>query len=200
MPDHDLALRGLPRWHPDPLVRATLDRIRRYGWAVTAVGNECQHDSPTCVPPECAFAYTTGLRLHELPEMAIYGLDARTAGAVLNELGHLFHRHDWRAAVRGRVAVELDSLNVPVTLIELVDKSDLLITNAVYPDAPVVQAVWPDELGSYPWEDGYLLTPADQLVRGVYDADSRPEPGPRIIHSSAGLNRAQRRRVARRRA
>ncbi|WP_180819500.1 hypothetical protein [Gordonia terrae] len=62
MAHHFSDLRGLPRWHPDPLVRETLDRIRRCGWAVTAVSDECTFHSHECEAPDYSFAYTTGLR------------------------------------------------------------------------------------------------------------------------------------------
>uniref|UniRef100_UPI003D91F213 DUF4262 domain-containing protein n=1 Tax=Gordonia sp. B7-2 TaxID=3420932 RepID=UPI003D91F213 len=197
MADHASDLRGLPRWHPDPLVRETLDRIRRCGWAVTAISDQCSCASTECTAPECSFAYTTGLRLHELPEMAVYGLDARTSGHVLNELGNVFHRYDWRQAVANSVPVQLESLEVPVIVIEMLDKCDLLITNEIYPDAPVLQAVWPDDLGTYPWEVGYSLRPEHQYVKGVHDANALRVDGPRVISAYEGMNRAQRRRAAR---
>lgn len=190
-------LRGLPRWHPDPLVRETLERIRRCGWAVTAVSDECTFHSHECEAPDCSFAYSTGLRLHDLPELAVYGLNARTSALVLNELGSVFHTYDWHSIVSNSIPVQLESLDVPVTVIEVMDKSDLTVTNVLYPDAPVLQAVWPDDLGSYPWEEGYTLAPEHQFVKGVHDPRSTRVDSPRVIYPHPGMNRAQRRKAAR---
>ena len=199
-PDHAAAFRGLRRWHPDPLVQSTIDTIRRHGWAVTAVSELCECGSPECTPPDCSFAYTTGLGLHSIPELAVYGLDAYTAGAVLADLMDLLHRYDWRSLVDDAVDIPVSLLDVPVRLIEMVDKADLLITNELFPDSPALQAVWPDELGSYPWDTGYALAPDAQYVKGIHDTGIRSGRvrGPRVISTSTAPNRAERRRQQRR--
>ncbi len=196
MSDHTAAHRGLRRWHPDPIVRSTISTIRSKGWAVTAVSGACDCGSPRCTPPACSFAYTSGMGLHVIPEMAVYGLDARTSCAVLNELGSLFHREDWRRVVDGRVVVSLQSLDVGVRVIEMIDKSDLLITNELFPDAPALQVVWPDDSGRFPWETDYSLPPAAQEIKGTADTGARATE-PRVITSPAP-NRAQRRAARRR--
>ncbi|WP_307797057.1 DUF4262 domain-containing protein [Williamsia soli] len=100
--------------------------MRAHGWAVTAVSDKCECDSAGCSPPDCSFGYTTGLGLHALPELAVYGLDAATSFGVLNELGDLLHGYEWTDIVDNGVAMTLRSIEVPVRLIEIVDKSDLL--------------------------------------------------------------------------
>ncbi len=74
------------------------------------------------------------------------------------------------------------------------DKSDLTVTNVLYPDAPALQAVWPDDLGSYPWEESYTLAPEHQFVKGVHDPRSTRVDSPRVIYPHPGMNRAHRAR------
>jgi hypothetical protein len=179
-------------------VNATITRIRANGWAVTAVSEECECNSPECEPPDCSFAYTSGLGLHSLPELAIYGLDARTSAHVLNELGHLLHRYEWTDIVDQSVEVPLESIDVPVRLIELIDKDDLVFTNELFPNSPALQVVWPDEYGQYPWTAGYALLPDHQLIKGVLPSENTPPRGPRVIPPPTGPNRAQRRQAKRR--
>lgn len=199
MSDHAAAIKGLPRWHRDPLVNATIGKIRAHGWAVTAVSDECECGSADCSPPDCSFGYTTGLGLHSLPELAVYGLDARTSFNVLNELGGLLHGYDWTDIVDNGIEVNLESIDVSVRLIELVDKGDLLITNELFPNSPALQVVWSDEFGRYPWMDDYALHPDHQLVKGVLPLGKNRARAPRVIAPTSGLNRAQRRKARRRR-
>ncbi|MGV9713824.1 DUF4262 domain-containing protein [Gordonia sp. NPDC003424] len=197
MSDHDSAIRGLRRWHPDPLVQETIATIRRCGWAVTAISELCTCGSAECEPPDCSFAYTTGATLHSLPELVVYGLDARTSWGVLNELVDLLHRYDWHDIVDRAVALPLESLTAPVRLIEVIDKDDLLITNELFPNAPALQAVWPDDAGSYPWDEEYSLEQGDQLIKGIAGTGSERIRGRRMILRNDGPNRAARRRRVR---
>jgi hypothetical protein len=198
MTDHTAAIRGLPRWHRNPRVNATIARIRAHGWAVTAVSEECECRSPECDPPDCSFAYTTGLGLHSLPELVVYGLDARTSGSVLDELGNLLHRYEWTDIVDQSVEVSLQSIDVPIRLIELIDKEDLIVTNELFPNSPALQVVWPDEYGHYPWADGCALLPDHQQVKGILPTETSRPHGSRVITPSTGTNRAQRRAAQRR--
>ncbi|RPA61177.1 DUF4262 domain-containing protein [Gordonia oryzae] len=198
MADHAAAIRGIPRWHPDTLVRETLSTIRRFGWAVTAVGDGCSCGDSRCAPPDCAFAYTTGLALHSIPDLVVFGLDARTACELLNELGELFHRVDWRSVVDGRTELEVHALEMRVRVIELVDKSDMLITNELFPNHPALQAIWADELGTFPWQTGYVLQPIHQPVKGVPDTGRAHAGGPRVVSASVGGGRVESCRARRR--
>ncbi len=196
MSDHDSAIRGLPRWHPNPHVRSSIDTIRRNGWQVTAVSDLCSCSSPDCVPPDCPFAYTAGLTLHDIPELAVYGLDPVTSARVLNELGELLHHNDWQTLVAGRVEVALAAVDVPVRLIEIVDKDDMLMANLLFADSPALQVVWPDEYGQFPWDDGYALLEMHQPIMGIDDTGTAYQRAPRVITG----NRAARRRAAQRRS
>ena len=198
MSDDTTRLKGLPNGHRDPLVSATIDRIRAHGWAVTAISDECDCGSAQCLPPDGPFGYTTGLVLHSLPELAVYGLDATTSALVLNELGDLLHGYEWRAIVAQSVEVSLRALDVPIRLIELLDKEDLVITNELFPDSPALQVVWPDDRGHFPWAAGYALSPDQQQIKGVLPAEANRPRGRRVVKVHTGPNRTQRRHTQRR--
>ncbi|GAA3697619.1 DUF4262 domain-containing protein [Gordonia hankookensis] len=199
MSDHAAAIRGLRRWHPNPLVQDTINRIRAHGWAVTAISEQCSCPSDECHPPDCSFAYTSGMGLHSIPELAVYGLDAWTSRELLNELGDIFHTYDWRDAVDRGVEIMVSSLDVPVRVIEMIDKDDLVVTGELFPDAPALQAVWADDFGKYPWDEGYALTELDQKLTGVAGTGADRVRAQRVINRGAGPNRAQRRAALRRR-
>lgn len=198
MSDHASAIRGIPRWHPNPLVQDALHRIRSYGWSVTAVSELCKYCAAEGKTPEeipdTAFAYTAGLVLHDQPELLVFGLDAITANGVLNELGDTLHRCDWRSLVAADTEIALRSLDVPVRLIEVIDKDDMTIANELFPDAPAVQVVWPDDHGSYPWDERYGLDHVHQPIKGLLPDPNIRAVGPRVISRSYGPNRQQRRR------
>jgi hypothetical protein len=199
MSDYTEAIRSLPRWHPHPLVNSAISRVKTERWLITAVSDECECDSDDCRPPDCSFAYTTGLVMHSLPELAVYGLNARTSGRVLDELGDLLHGYQWSAIVAQGIELSLRALQAPVRLIELVDKSDLLITNELFPNSAALQVVWSDEHGRYPWMDDYALLPDDQQVKGVIPLGRQQPGGPHDIIHARGPNRAHRRQAHRRR-
>ncbi|MDL9936672.1 DUF4262 domain-containing protein [Gordonia sp. ABSL1-1] len=182
MSDHAAAMLGLPRWHPNPYVRASIEAIRRHGRQITAVEVTCDcPNPPSCDHPDCSFSYTSGLTLHDLPELSVYGLDAVTGTTMLDEVGALLHRQDWRTLVTAQVEIRLRGIDAPVRLIEQVDKDELLMANLLFPDAPALQVVWTDEDGHYPWEDAYTLLPMHQPLRGVADLDAHVVPTPRVI-------------------
>jgi hypothetical protein len=89
-------------------------------------------------------------------------------------------------------------VDVPVRLIELIDKDDLIFTNELFPNSPALQVVWPDEYGQYPWADGYALLPEHQLIKSVLPSENIRPRGPRVVTPHTGRNRAQRRQAKRR--
>lgn len=200
MADRIHAVPGLPRWHPNPIVRSVIERIRIHGWAVTAVGEHCMVEGcDGSDQPDCPFAYTSGLVMHDIPELAVYGLDMGTAGRVLNELGNLLHTYDWAKIVDARAPIPLNALDVPVMLIEIIDKSDLCMSNELFPNAPALQVVWPDDLGTYPWEVGYSLSQQSQTIIGIPPTTTGRVVGPRTVSTHDGRNRMERRAAQRRR-
>lgn len=183
--------RTLPRWHPDPLARSAIERIRSCGLAVTAHDRLCAdhaHDHDDA----CPYAYTSGRSLHTEPELVVYGLGAEAAVDILCDTIDEFEFHDWRQLVSDGAEFAVESIDVPLRLIEVVDTTDLHATNLLFPNTTVLQVVWPDDHGVYPWEDGYSLEPHAQHIKGV-EGFAR-DVGPRVISRSTGPNRAQRRK------
>ncbi|MEO9329798.1 DUF4262 domain-containing protein [Gordonia aurantiaca] len=196
MSDHAAAIRGLPRWHPNPVIRSTIETIRRCGWQVTSVGEGTVDSSAGAEAgsAECGHSYTAGLSLHSIPELAIYGLDATLARRVLDELGELLHREDWRGLVAGGVPVRLRSIPVPVRLIEQVDKDELVLANLLFPDYPTLQVVWPDDHGRYPWDADYVLLPMHQPVKGFPDLAAHAGRQAHVVTVESGPERCRPRR------
>ncbi|OUC79836.1 DUF4262 domain-containing protein [Gordonia lacunae] len=198
MSDHAAAIRGLPRWHPNPLIRSTIETIRRCGWQVTSVGEaDAEFDGRTVrtrgeqILPECGYSYTAGLSLHSIPELSIYGVDPLTATHILNELGALLHREDWRDLVAAQVDIPLQTVAVTVRLIEQLDHDELLLANLLFPDHPKLQVVWPDDHGHLPWEDGYTLLPMHQPVTGMPQLLDPPFGEPRLLTTEYGPDRTR---------
>ncbi|MFE0750450.1 DUF4262 domain-containing protein [Gordonia sp. NPDC058843] len=198
MSDHAAAIRGLPRWHPNPLIRSTIETIRRCGWQVTSVGEpDSEFDARDVRTPsdraqtECGYSYTAGLSLHSIPELSIYGVDPLTATHVLNELGSLLHREDWRDLVATQTDIGLQTVTVTVRLIEQLDHDELLLANLLFPDHPKLQVVWPDDHGHLPWEDGYTLLPMHQPVKGMPQLLDAPFGEPRLLTTEDGPDRTR---------
>lgn len=200
MTDHRIVVPGLPRWHPDPRVRDTIDRIRRFGWVVNSVTDICEDCRAAGATPEITLTYTVGLALRGTPELAVYGLDSTRGYAVLQEIVDLLAVEDWTPIVDSGLELTVDALDVPVRVIEMIDTLDLVDARSLFPDVPALQVVWADEHGRYPWEDTYLLPSDAQRVHGIPDATAPTRPvGPRVIRSADGPNRAHRRARNRRR-
>lgn len=172
---------GLPRWHPHPTLASTLRTIHQDGWAVTSVADRCARPTSSCVGPSDAVSYTTGLTVHEIPELMIYGLDPSTAARALHGLGRLLHDHDWRPLAAGGETFFLGDLGRRVLLIEAVDKDDMAITNSLFPDAPALQAVWADSHGRFPWQLEYTEIETHQPLKGPLREQF---PDPRRRHLS----------------
>ncbi|GAB08696.1 hypothetical protein GOARA_015_00340, partial [Gordonia araii NBRC 100433] len=153
---------SLPDRHPDPLINETLQRVHRNGWAAVAVSEHCDHRSPDCEGPETPFAYTIGAPLHEVAELAVYGLDPQTSYNLLAEVLGQLHTYQWDKIVDANATLNSDVLDLPVRLVAMIDSSDLIVSKALFPDAPAVQIVWPDPCGVFPCEAGYRLPSIDQ--------------------------------------
>ncbi len=190
MSDHAAAIRGLPRWHPNPYIRSAIETIRRDGWQVTAVDTVCACSSVDCSRPDCAFAYTAGLTLHGIPELAVYGLPSNTSRALLDELAGLLHQHDWRTLVHSHTEVTSRTMAAPVRLIEAIDTDDMLMANLLFADSPALQVVWPDDNGHYPWQDEYTLLPLHQPLKGIEDPTTGYRRTLRVITTERGPDRA----------
>ncbi|WP_238422466.1 DUF4262 domain-containing protein [Gordonia sp. 'Campus'] len=197
MSDHAAAIRGLPRWHPNPVIRSTIETIRRCGWQVTAIGESVPEFDEASTPTECCFSYTAGLSLHSIPELAVYGLDPLTAHYVLNELGDLLHREDWRDLVARRADIRLQTVAVTVRLIEQLDVDELILANLLFPDQPKLQVVWPDDYGHLPWDADYTLLPMHQPVKGLPQLTDAVVDEPRLLTTEPGPDRTRPRKQRR---
>ncbi len=204
MTDHRITVPGLPRWHPDPAVRKSIDRIREFGWTIIAVSDiceECVRKGETPEVPECTFGYSVGASLRGTPELAVYGLHPQETWDVLDELVERLAVEDWKPLVDRGVELITETLDAPVRLVEMIDTLDLIHARAIFPNVPALQVVWADEHGHYPWEDEYCLPADAQQFYGFPEAtpSSTRAVGPRIIRSAGGPNRATRRARKRRR-
>ena len=203
MTDHEITVPGLPRWHPHPSVRTTIDRVREFGWTIIAVSDlceECAKNGEEPEVPECTFGYSVGASLRGTPELAVYGLHPQETWSVLDELVERLAVEDWKSIVDAGRELTVDALDVPVRLVEMIDTLDLIHARAIFPNVPALQVVWADDTGAYPWEDHYSLPADAQRFYGFPDATATTRPtGPRVIRSGGGPNRAQRRARKRRR-
>ncbi|MGW1768255.1 DUF4262 domain-containing protein [Streptomyces sp. NPDC002073] len=131
----------------DSRTQSTVDVIDRHGWQVSMV--PADDEGP-------GWAYTVGLwhRLR-MPEVAMFGLDIPLMQAVLNDLG--------RQAVEGQPLEagqeRHDVASVPVVL-RAVDyrwyRAFFGTAIGYYrkPPFPVLQVVWPNRDGVFPWQPG----------------------------------------------
>lgn len=122
--------------------------IDDHGWTVIGVFPT----GPTDGPP---FSYTVGLTDRGLPELAIYGLEPRAAGGVLNVVARL--AIDAGEFARGQRLDGLLAGGLPLAVIEMNDTTDMTGVRALYGAVLAAQQiVWPDPDGRMPWENGSL--------------------------------------------
>ncbi|MFF4341493.1 DUF4262 domain-containing protein [Kitasatospora sp. NPDC001540] len=130
----------------DRIDRSTNVHIGEHGWSVIMV--PADEEGP-------GFAYTVGLwHTHRRPELAMFGLDVQAMRAMLNLLGA-------RAAageplVAGRAYGDVVE-GRPVVLRD-VDRGwyreflGMVIAHYRHPPVPVLQVLWPDADGAFPWQ------------------------------------------------
>lgn len=124
-----------------------IDDVQRCGWHIVAI-----EDGPG---PQ--FAYSIGL-FHTLgqPEIIMFGLRSTTAGKIINTIGEEMRKgakfEDWH---------ESDQILDGYSCIFRKVDPDLYSEYVGYamwfyrPDKfPVLQCVWPDKAGRYPWQPG----------------------------------------------
>ncbi|WP_327001568.1 DUF4262 domain-containing protein [Dactylosporangium sp. NBC_01737] len=127
---------------------ATAALIRRHGWSVTGI--DAEHDVP-------AWACTVGL-WHTLgsPELAMFGLGLRDMQRWLNRLAGQIEAGRPLIAGQPRDDV-LDGFALEIRPVHA-DWYPRLLGSALNfyqrPPLPVVQVVWPDRTGLFPWEAG----------------------------------------------
>src|SRR5258708_4069418 len=130
----------------DDCDRKVLADITRVGWTVIGVAED--EEGP-------GFAFSIGL-FHTLghPEVLIMGLGPQVAQQLINDMGDAIRKgHRFEAGQRH----EGIAANFPLAFVEM-DKryyrEYLGYAGWFYqgPDFPVVQCLWPDKQGVFPWE------------------------------------------------
>jgi hypothetical protein len=128
--------------------------IDRFGWAVQSVEGDRLH---------APFAYTVGLTLRGLPELAVTGLGGRASAGLLNEFADEFvHRRvpapgeriplgDGRALEMVCVPHPEAYLFTAISLFEQPEGARDALPQAVRG----LQLAWSDERGRWPWEPGF---------------------------------------------
>ncbi|MCO8277949.1 DUF4262 domain-containing protein [Actinoplanes sp. TRM 88003] len=142
---HDYGDRG----DYDPGDHGVIENVGQFGWSVTGV--PADEEGP-------GWAYTIGRR-HSRgePELAMFGLDVGVMQSCLNTLG----RRDDLADGQSHDGV----INgYPLHLREVEpDWFRAFFGQAMWfyrrPPVPVLQVVWPDRQGAFPWDTGSLAQP-----------------------------------------
>jgi hypothetical protein len=133
----------------DDTDRKLLADVARDGWAV--IGIQEDEEGP-------GYAFSVGL-LHTLgqPELLLMGLPVRTAQQLINNIGEAI-----RAGRRFEAGGRYDGLAVgfPLAFVAVAERyyrEYLGYARWFYRGSgfPVLQAVWPDKQGVFPWESGY---------------------------------------------
>jgi hypothetical protein len=156
--------------HPtDDRDRKLLADIARVGWAV--IGINAEEEGP-------AYAFSVGLfHTFSAPELLIMGLRIPTAMHLINDIGASI-RTGRRFEAGGRYEDIAEGFPVEFTAVMKRHYRDYLgYAQWFYQgvEFPVLQCVWPDKKGVFPWEPGYdtgcfwfqrLLGPAGTFADG----------------------------------
>lgn len=160
---------------PDPSIQAWLDQedkrtaemIRKHGVYIQYVGGDectcCDHFGRTQrgaerdEPRQPPFAYTVGLFGIGHPELAIVGVDPKTAASVLNDVSaRVRDGHDF---VPGEL-LTFDGWTHRVTVEAVPNPGEIVFAaNRFYErpreySVPLLQLTYDDERGRFPWDAG----------------------------------------------
>ncbi|MFI0447358.1 DUF4262 domain-containing protein [Actinomadura sp. 6N118] len=151
----------------DDIDRQTMENVRTHGWGVINI------------PADDAgpgWSFSVGLwHSHRSPELAMFGLDMDVTQPVINNLGREIA--DGRAAADGQERHGLIN-DYPIHL-KQIDRgwyqTFFGVAMAFYrrPPLPVIQLVWPDLDGRFPWDaetaEGYqAMQPQAWLARDAH--------------------------------
>jgi hypothetical protein len=130
--------------HWDERDRGIAAKIRRFGWNVTGVWGGST--------PE--WAYSIGI-WHTLraPEVCLFGLPAQTATGIVNVVGGL--ARDGEELREGRRDDVLNGYDVELRIVHPLWYQRFFgagLDFYVRPPLPMVQLLWPDRAGRFPWE------------------------------------------------
>ncbi len=147
-----------------------LDIVDRHGWMIQGVFPVAGG------PPAPTFCYTVGLshpsgrhKWDPHPEFITIGVGFDAGKYILNELGEMVR--NGRSLTAGEQLTGLVAGDFVLTLVQVADDSShpLNTVRDLYGKdiAPgVLQVVFPDMEGRFPWDDGYDLDPRVQPLLG----------------------------------
>jgi len=130
-----------------------LEIIDKYGWHVMSVAPRT--DS---ADKQEWFSYSTGLfRAFSRPEIIVFGLDANTGRAIVNEIGNAMQGGRTFELDADYIDIFADDLKCRFRAVHLCQYGEYVGWSQWFyegNDFPVWQCFWPDKEGNYPWEAG----------------------------------------------
>jgi len=144
--------------------RKLLDDIRDYGWHVVGISDDDQNVS---------YVFSIGLfHTFKHPEVCVFGLnDIRTMGQIINTIVNLIQSGQ-KFEDRSRTDAVLEGYDCVFRSIspEFFGKYFGYARWFYEGDQfSMLQSVWPDPSGHFPWDPGYAYTPDIQPVLGIED-------------------------------
>jgi hypothetical protein len=140
--------RALPEPEDDQ-DRVILDHIAEFGWSV--IGIEEDEDGP-------GYSFSVGLtRTLGVPELFIMGQKPQTAQGMINRAGELI-REGRRLTAGERAEGILEGYPVALVAVDERHYREYFgYARWLYRgnNFPVLQIVWPDRSGHFPWDEGY---------------------------------------------
>lgn len=134
------------------LFKATRKRIDAGGWTVMV----SRVQGPETNEVDVSIAYTVGLMAKGLPELLVYGLPGETGHGILNDAAARLIAGDLEKDV------PVDKLSNFPLVFKQVDPQKIEevfgVVRLFSPDgksANLLQCVWPDKAGLFPWEAGF---------------------------------------------
>lgn len=139
----------------DDFLRRQEQILDTVGWAVMHVLPAADTDTTT------PFAYTVGLTAHGYPELLIVGLPPEIAHDLLNDLAARVYDKAEQFSHGQRISDLIAGHDA--VLVEGEPTDDLLpgVAIARYGREQVrlLQVIWPDPQGRFPWHAGYSMDP-----------------------------------------
>ncbi|MDI1475109.1 DUF4262 domain-containing protein [Polyangium sp. y55x31] len=149
--------------------RKLLHDVQTHGWHIIHVGRTIEDDSGG---PD--WSYSIGL-FHTFghPELIVVGLPFSTAQSIINGLGSRIRagqRFD-HGMCDSNVLEERDVRFVTMKWEEYRAHLGCAIWFYRGKEFPVLQVVWPDQAGRFPWDPDCVLDDSTQTVLGLMDTD-----------------------------
>lgn len=125
------------------------ENIKKYGLSIVCTGTETIGNKMT------SMAYTVGLSDNsEMSEIIVFGLPQDTAVKVLNLAADKLREG---TAKPDELLTEICNLSMVLKVVpkSIANEYTLQARYRAKRDVPVMQLVWPDRNGKFPWEDNY---------------------------------------------